>query len=160
MRTWSSTGMGAYCPCFKISVSRFPRSSWFLSYRPDLNQTAKRRQVHGIAQDPDAVFRKPFSWVLFARSIRHGRLKGRHLTPAECLDRKVRFQINLPVGDGDNIGGNIRGDVARLGFNNRKRGNGSASKVFIQFCGTLKETGVRIEDIPRVGLASLVGGEE
>src|SRR3989338_7543270 len=36
----------------------------------------------------------------------------------DTLIKQIRFQENLPVGDGDNIGGDVSRDIASLCFNN------------------------------------------
>ena len=64
------------------------------------------------------------------------------------------FQVDLAVGDGNNVGGNVGRDVARLGFDDRQGGQGAASQGVIQLGGPLQQTGVVVEDVAGIGLTS------
>src|SRR5690606_11768710 len=76
-----------------------------------------------------------------------------------------RFQEDLTVGDGNHVGRNERGNVTRLGFDDRQSGQraslagygtvGELLDVFLGNAGSaLQQTAVEIEHVARVGFAS------
>ena len=64
------------------------------------------------------------------------------------------FQEDLTVGDRDHVGWNKRGNVTTLGFDHWQRGQGTCAEVFVQLRGTLKQTGVKIENVTRICFAA------
>ena len=67
---------------------------------------------------------------------------------------QIRLQEDLPIRDGDDVGGNICRDIVALGLDDRQRGHGSASPLIAQPAGTLQQPRVQIEDIARICLTS------
>jgi hypothetical protein len=72
-------------------------------------------------------------------------------TPAK---NKRRFEIDLPVRDRNNVGGNVGGDVARLGFDDRQSGQRTGSQFVAQLGRTLQQAGVVIENIAGISFTS------
>ena len=73
---------------------------------------------------------------------------------------QVGFQEDLTIGNGDYVGRNERGNVTRLGFDNRQRGQrtgfpfhftfGEGFNVFgVNTCSTLQQTRVEVEYVAR-----------
>ncbi len=76
-----------------------------------------------------------------------------------------RFQEDLTVGDGNHVGRNERGNVARLGFDDRQSGQraglasyGTVGELLDILFGnarrTLQQTAVEIEHVARIGFTS------
>ena len=64
------------------------------------------------------------------------------------------LQENLSVCDGNNVSGNICGNVSCLCLDDRKCSQGTAAVCLIQSCGTLQKSGMEIENISRICLTS------
>src|SRR3989344_6797029 len=73
---------------------------------------------------------------------------------ANTFVKKIRFQENLSVGDGNNIGRNIRGYVAGLRFNNGQGGDRSSAVFLISATGAFQQTGMQIKNISRIRLSA------
>ena len=67
---------------------------------------------------------------------------------------QLGFQEDLAVGDGNHVGGNIGGYVARLGFNDRQRRDGAAAVLGIDAGGALQQAGMQVEYVAGVGFTS------
>src|SRR5690606_7335690 len=63
---------------------------------------------------------------------------------------EVGFEVDLPVGGGDDVGRNVGRHVVRLGFDDGQRGEGTTG---LQLCGPFEEAAVEVEDVARVGFA-------
>ena len=61
---------------------------------------------------------------------------------------QLRFQEDLTVCDGDDVGRNVCGDVACLCFDDGQCGDRTATVRIVQTAGTLQQTGVQIETSP------------
>ena len=70
------------------------------------------------------------------------------------LVEQLSFQENLSVSDGNHIGGNIGRYVTSLGLDDRQSGQGSATLGVAHLGGSLQETGVKVENVTRVGLTT------
>src|SRR6266498_5308407 len=70
------------------------------------------------------------------------------------LVKKIGFEINLPVCDGNHVRRNIGGNVARLGLDDRQRCQRTATKFFGHTRATLKQTRVQIKNVARVSFAA------
>lgn len=71
--------------------------------------------------------------------------------------REVSIQIkqsNLSVSDGDDVGGDVGRHVTSLGLDDGQSGEGAAPEVVVHLCGSLQQTGVKVEDITWVGLTT------
>ena len=94
-----------------------------------------------------------------------GRLDGRgkaHARDREAdVDRgphagveEVGLQEDLPVGNRDDIGRDVRRNVARLRLDDRQRGQASAALLVGELRSALQKARVQIEDIAGIGLAT------
>ena len=63
-------------------------------------------------------------------------------------------QEDLAVGDGDDVGGDVGGYVARLGFDDGQCRDGTAAMRGVQPCGALQKAAVQVEHIAGIGFAS------
>src|ERR1019366_8716950 len=73
---------------------------------------------------------------------------------ADALVEQVGFKINLAIGNRNHVGRNICRNVARLGFNDGKRGQRSSAVCVAELGGALEQTRVEIENISRIGFAA------
>ena len=73
---------------------------------------------------------------------------------ADAHIEQLRFQVNLAVGDGDDIGGDVGGHIAGLGFNDGQGGQGAAAVVVVQAGGAFQQAAVEVEHIAGVGFAA------
>ena len=67
---------------------------------------------------------------------------------------EVGLQEDLAIGDRDHVGGDVRRNVAGLGFDERQRGERSAAQFVVQLGGALQQAAVEVEHVAREGLAS------
>ncbi len=86
-----------------------------------------------------------------AADARHG-LSHVHRGQDPQLEESRR-EIDLAVGDRDEVGRDVCRDVLRLGLDDRKGGEGAAAELGPQVGGSLEEPGVDVEDVPGEGLA-------
>src|SRR5207244_672344 len=75
---------------------------------------------------------------------------GRPLARVE----QVRLEEDLAVGDGDDVGGDVRGDVARLGLDDGKGGQAAAPALPGHLRRALEQAAVQVEDVAGVRLAA------
>ena len=61
---------------------------------------------------------------------------------------------DLAIGDGDQIGRDIGGQIASVCLGDRQSGERAAAELRRQLGGALQHAGVDIEDIARIGLAA------
>ena len=73
---------------------------------------------------------------------------------SDTLVEKIRFQEDLSISNRDNIGGDISGKITSLGLNDGQSGQGTSTVALVHFGGSLKETGVQVEDITGVSLTT------
>ena len=66
---------------------------------------------------------------------------------------EVRFEVDLAVGDGDDVGGNVGRNVPCLGFDDGERRERPAARFVVQFRRALKESRVKIENVSGIGFA-------
>ena len=76
----------------------------------------------------------------------HGRALAR--------EEQVAFQEDLAVRDGNDVGGNVGGNVARLGFHDGQRGHAAAAPLIRKMRGALEQARVQVEYVARIGLAA------
>ena len=67
---------------------------------------------------------------------------------------QVRLQIDLAVGDGDDVGRDVGGDVARLGLDDRQGRQRAAALLVAHLGRALQQPGMQVEDVARKGLAA------
>ena len=73
---------------------------------------------------------------------------------------EVGLEEDLAVGDGDDVGRNVGGDVAGLGLDDRQRGERAAAELVGDFGAALEQTRVEIEDVAGIGFAAWRTAEE
>src|SRR6266478_4321707 len=73
---------------------------------------------------------------------------------ANASVEKIGFQIDLAVGDGNDVGRNVSGNVAGLRFNHRQRSERSRAELVIQLRGAFQQARVKIEDVARESFAA------
>ncbi len=61
---------------------------------------------------------------------------------AEALVEEVVFEVDLAIGDGDEVGGNVGGIITLLGFDDGQGGQGPAATGGIQFGGPFQQAAV------------------
>ena len=64
---------------------------------------------------------------------------------AHSGEEQVALQEDLAVGDGDDVGRNVGGHVARLGLDDGQGGNGPAAQLVAQTAGAFQQSGVQVE---------------
>ena len=67
---------------------------------------------------------------------------------------QVGLQEDLPVGDRDDVGRDVGGDVVGLGLDDRQAGQRPAAQLVGQLGAPLEQPGVQVEDVARVRLAA------
>jgi hypothetical protein len=72
----------------------------------------------------------------------------------DTLVEKFRLQEDLTVGNGNDVGRDIGRHITTLGLNDGKSGEGTTTVLLVHLGGTLKETGVEVENVTRVGLTT------
>ena len=81
---------------------------------------------------------------------RNAGIDGGHNAGMEQLG----FQEDLAIGDGDDIGGDVGGNIAGLGFDDGQRGKGTAALFLGKARGALQQAGMQIEYIAWVGFTA------
>src|SRR5690606_21636294 len=67
---------------------------------------------------------------------------------------EVRLQEDLPVGDGDDVGRDVRRYVTGLRLDDRQGGERSAPHLIRELGSTLQQPRVQVENVTRVGLTT------
>src|SRR6185437_11108757 len=67
---------------------------------------------------------------------------------------QIGLEKYLAVGDGNNIRGNIRGDVAGLGFDDGQRCERTSAELIGKLGRALEQTGMQVEHVSRISFAS------
>jgi hypothetical protein len=73
---------------------------------------------------------------------------------ADTLVEELSLQEDLTVGNGNDVGGNVSGDITTLGLNDGKGSEGTTTVLVVHLGSTLEETRVEIEDITGVSLTT------
>ena len=71
-----------------------------------------------------------------------------------ALVEQIRLEEDLAVGDRDDVGRNVRREVAGLRLDDRQRRQRSAAELLVQLRGALEQPRVQIEDVARIRLAA------
>ena len=120
---------GAYCGCFSTSTRRAAAVELMLrrlvEVAPELRRTP---EAHGIAPDPAGASRPPdaLARIWAEPPTRETELPTLMAGP-DALMEQIRLEEDLPVGDRDDVGRDVRGQVARLGLDDRQRGKRAAA---------------------------------
>ena len=67
---------------------------------------------------------------------------------------EVRLEVDLAVGDRDDVGGDVGRHVARLRLDHRQGGERAAAVLLVEARGALEQPAVQVEDVARVRLAA------
>src|SRR5207245_4177321 len=67
---------------------------------------------------------------------------------------QVGLQIDLTVGDGDDVGGNVRRDIAGLRLDYGQRGQRAPAFLVVQLRRAFQEAGMEIENVAWVCFAA------
>ena len=73
---------------------------------------------------------------------------------ADTLVEELSLQEDLTVSDGNDVGGNVSGDITTLGLNDGQSSERTTTKLVVHLGGTLKETRVEVENVTGVGLTT------
>ena len=73
---------------------------------------------------------------------------------SDTFVEQLSFQENLSVSDRNHIGGNIGRYVTSLGLNDGQSGQGSTTLGIAHLGSSLQKTGVKVENVTRVGLTA------
>merc|ERR1712079_171445 len=73
---------------------------------------------------------------------------------SDTLVEQLGFQEDLPVSDGDDVGGDVGRHVSGLGLDDGERGEGAAAHGVAHLGGSLQQPGVEVEHISGVGFAA------
>jgi hypothetical protein len=73
---------------------------------------------------------------------------------SDTLVEKLGLQENLSIGNGNDVGWNVSGDITTLGLNDRKGSKGSTTVLVGHLGGTLEKTRVEVEDVTWISLTS------
>merc|ERR1712018_136866 len=73
---------------------------------------------------------------------------------SDTLVEELSLQEDLSVSDGDDVGGNVGGHITSLGLDDGKGSEGATSHGVGHLGGTLKQPGVKVEDITGVSLTA------
>ena len=71
-----------------------------------------------------------------------------------ALVEEIRLQEDLAVGDRDDVGRDVRRQVARLRLDDRQRRQRPAAQLVVQLRRALEQTRVQVEDVARIRLAA------
>src|SRR5262249_38295068 len=67
---------------------------------------------------------------------------------------KVAFEVDLAVGDRNDIGRDIGGHIPSLSLNDGQGSQRPPSSALIKLCRPLQQPGVKVEDVPGIGFPS------
>ena len=73
---------------------------------------------------------------------------------ALSLVEELGLEEDLPVGDGNDVCGDVGGNVTGLGLDDGEGGQGPAPSLAVHLGGALQQAGVEVEDVTGVGLAA------
>ena len=73
---------------------------------------------------------------------------------ADALVKQIRLQEDLPVGDRNDVGRNVRREVAGLRLDDRQRRQRAAAELLAQLRRALQQSRVQIEDVAGIRLTA------
>ena len=73
---------------------------------------------------------------------------------------QIGLQVDLAIGDGDDVGGNVRGDIASLRLDHGQRGQRAPSILVVQLRRAFQNAGVEIENVAWIGFAARRAAEQ
>ena len=92
--------------------------------------------------------------VLLSRATHTGDRDAHVHGWADACREEFGLQVDLTVGDRDHVGGDVGGDVAFLGLDDRKGGHRTFAHSVRELCSTLKQTAVAIEHVTGICLTT------
>jgi hypothetical protein len=72
----------------------------------------------------------------------------------DTLVEELGLQEDLTISDGNNVGGNVSGNITTLGLNDGQGSEGTTTKLVVHLGSTLEETRVEVENVTGVGLTT------
>ena len=150
-------GSGLYWPCFRSSTIRWPRDSCccvaLSSSEPNCAKAASSRYWARSSRSlpGDLAHRLHLGGAAHARD----READVHRGPDAGVE-EVGLEVDLAVGDRDDVGRDVGRHVAELRLDDRQRRQRAPAQLVVQLRGALEEPGVEVEDVP--GYASRPGG--
>lgn len=73
---------------------------------------------------------------------------------SDTLVEKFGFQENLTIGNGNNVGRNISGDITSLGFDDGQGSQGTSTVGSVHLSSSFQKTRMEIENITRVSFST------
>jgi len=72
----------------------------------------------------------------------------------DTLVEELSLQEDLTVSDGNDVGGNVSGDITTLGLNDGQGGKRTTTELVVHLGSTLEKTRVEVENVTGVGLTT------
>src|SRR6185312_9773990 len=117
------------------------RAGGGVQVRPELGEGGEVAEAGEIqAERPGDGTHRPD--LRLPADARHGEADV-HGWPLALIE-EVRLQVNLPVGDGDDVRGDVGRHVAQLRLDDWQRRQRAAAKVLAQTGGALEQAGVQV----------------
>ena len=141
------------------SAGRATAAAWVAlsSSEPNWANAASSRYWARSRRSLPATWRMAFTWAEPAHP-RH-RQADVHRRPDARVE-EVGLEVDLAVGDRDDVGRDVGGHVAQLGLDDGQRGQRAPAQLVVQLRRPLEEPGVQVEDVARVRLAARRPAEE
>ena len=122
-----------------------------IEVRAELRERGQLAELRQIALQPSRYLLDGFH--LRSRSDARHRDAHRDRRP-DALVEQVGLQEDLAVGDRDDVGRDVRGDVARLRLDDRQRRQRPVAELLTHACGALEQAAVQVEHVTGVCLAT------
>ena len=155
MATCFSTGSGSYCGCLRPRTVFSPRVSWSrVALSRSRRELGERGQLAVLGQ----VELERAGDLLHGLGLRrraHARHRDAHVERGPLAGvEEVRLEVDLAVGDGDDVGRDVGRDVVGLRLDDRQRRQRAAAVLLVEPRGALEQAAVEVEDVARVRLAA------
>ena len=155
MTTCSASDLGWYSGCLSISIRALPCSSWRRGLGVQIRAELGERLHILVLGQLDAEVGVGFLHGLgLCRAAHTGDGQADIDSRAVACVEQGALEEDLAIGDGDDVGGDVSGDIACLGLDDGQGGDGTAAQVIPHPAGALQQTGVQIEDIAGVSLTA------
>ena len=146
---------GWYCPCLSSSTMRWPRASWSWVARsrsePNWAKAASSRYWARSRRSLPATCR--IALICAEPPTRETEMPDVD-RGADARVEQVRLQVDLAVGDRDDVGRDVGRHVAELRLDDRQRGERAAAQLVVQLRRALEQPRVEIEHVARIRLAA------
>ncbi len=155
MATCFSTGSGLYWGCFRSSMSLCTTVQLGLGGLVEVGPELRERRQLAVLGKVKAERTGNLLHGLDLGITAHAGNRDTHVDGGpEARVEEVGIQEDLPVGNGNNICGDVCRYVTGLGFNNGQGRERTGAQVVTQLGSALKEAGMQIEHVAGEGLAS------